>query len=103
MFQISSTLGSSMLTSARGVAAADAVVVDLAAGPAGPLVAHLPEVVLAAEGQHARRRQQLQPAGGTARTFTGQQEAHLGDFGTPTITKSCYQGTPEGIFLACMS
>mmetsp|Transcript_37815 Transcript_37815/g.65613 ORF Transcript_37815/g.65613 Transcript_37815/m.65613 type:complete len:854 (-) Transcript_37815:547-3108(-) len=45
----------------RGVPAADAVVVDLRAGPAGAGVAHLPEVVLAPKGQHALRGQELQP------------------------------------------
>lgn len=34
------------------------------AGPAGPLVSHLPEVVLAAKGQHALRRQELHSAQG---------------------------------------
>ena len=43
------------------VPAADAVIVDLAARAAGALVTHLPEVVLAAERQHPRLRQQLQP------------------------------------------
>ena len=44
------------------ISAANAVVVDLTAGSAGADIAHLPEVVLAAEGQHPGRRQQLQPA-----------------------------------------
>ena len=46
---------------ARGVAAADAVVVDLRARPARPGVAHLPEVVLRVAGEDALGRQVLQP------------------------------------------
>jgi len=45
----------------RVPAAADAVVVQLRARPAGPHVAHLPEVVGLAAGQHALRGQVPQP------------------------------------------
>mmetsp|Transcript_6447 Transcript_6447/g.19110 ORF Transcript_6447/g.19110 Transcript_6447/m.19110 type:complete len:1096 (+) Transcript_6447:257-3544(+) len=47
----------------RGVAPADAVVVDLGAGPAGARVAHLPKVVLHAEWQHAVLGHVLAPHG----------------------------------------
>lgn len=46
----------------RGVAAAaNAVVVNLCAGTAGTLIAHLPKVVLAAKGQHTLSGQEAQP------------------------------------------
>ena len=45
----------------RGVAAADAVVVDLRAWTARPRVAHLPEVVLLVARQHTVRRKVLEP------------------------------------------
>ena len=55
-------IGVVLVDKRSGVAAADAVVMDLRAWPARPLVAHLPEVVLAPERQHARLREHLQPA-----------------------------------------
>lgn len=48
-----------------GVAASDAVEVDLAAGPAGARVAHLPEIILHAAGQDAAL---LHPEGQDAHT-----------------------------------
>lgn len=45
------------------IPASNPVKVDLSAGPARPLVTHLPEVVLAAKRQHALRRQEAQPDG----------------------------------------
>lgn len=47
----------------RSVTATNAVKVDLCAGAAGALVTHLPEVVLAAKGQHALGGQEAQPDG----------------------------------------
>jgi hypothetical protein len=44
-----------------GVAAADAVVVDLRARPARPRVAHFPEVVLHVPGQHVAVGEELEP------------------------------------------
>lgn len=45
----------------RRVTPADAVKVDLRAGAAGALVAHLPKIILAAKGQHTLGREELQP------------------------------------------